>query len=124
MSNDPKDGLWKRHSVEETREIYANWAGTYDKDVADWGYATPKRIALALRLSGANPAKPVLDFGCGTGLSGVALKAAGFSQIDGTDISPEMLALARERGIYDHLWESEPGSLGHVKASSPTVRTW
>jgi predicted TPR repeat methyltransferase len=115
MTDDPKAGLWTRHSVEETKDIYANWADTYDKDVADWGYATPGRIAMALRRSGANPDKPVLDFGCGTGLSGLALKAAGFAQIDGTDISPEMLEKARAREIYQHLWVSEPGDMGHVK---------
>lgn len=115
MTRDPKDQLWTRHSVDETMQIYADWAETYDRDVAEWGYATPGRIAMALRLAGANPDKPVLDFGCGTGLSGLALKSAGFTQIDGTDISPEMLENARARGIYQHLWESAPGDMGHVK---------
>ena len=115
QDQDSGDGLWQRHTVEETQKIYAEWADSYDKDVADWGYATPGRIAMALRLSGANSEKPVLDFGCGTGLSGTALKAAGFRQIDGPDINPEMLKKARERGIYQHLWQSEPGSLEHVK---------
>ncbi|MBT8418031.1 MAG: methyltransferase domain-containing protein, partial [Silicimonas sp.] len=72
-------------------------------------------IAMALRRSGANPDKPVLDFGCGTGLSGLALKATGFAQIDGTDISPEMIAKAKARGIYQHLWLSDPGDMGHVR---------
>ena len=115
MTDDPQSRLWTRHTVDETKQIYADWAETYDKDVTAWGYATPPRIAMALRLSGANPDKPVLDFGCGTGLSGQALKAAGFAQIDGTDISAEMLEKARARGIYQHLWESEPGDMGHVK---------
>lgn len=115
MIDDPEDKLWTRHSVDETKRIYADWAETYDQDVASWGYATPARIAMALRRSGVNPDKPVLDFGCGTGLSGLALKAAGFSQIDGTDISSEMLEKARQRDIYQHLWESEPGDMGHVK---------
>jgi len=114
MTRDDKD-LWTRHSVDETKQIYAGWAETYDADVTAWGYATPARIAMALRQSGANPDKPLLDYGCGTGLSGLALKAAGFAQIDGTDISPEMLEKARARGIYQHLWEGDPGSTGHVK---------
>lgn len=123
MSADPKDRLWTRKSVEETMAVYADWAETYDRDITDWGYATPKRVALALRLAGANAGKPVLDFGCGTGLSGLALKAAGFVQVDGTDISPEMLAKARERGVYQHLWQSEPGSLGHVKRGNYPIIT-
>ncbi len=108
-------GLWTQRTVEETRKIYANWAGNYDADVAKWGYATPARIAVALRQCGANVLKPVLDFGCGTGLSGMALKAVGFDVIDGTDISPEMLEQAEARGVYRQVWKGEPGSMGHIK---------
>ena len=112
---DPKDGLWTQHSVEDTQKIYADWAESYDSDVAAWGYATPARIALALRRSGANVEKPVLDYGCGTGLSGMALKAVGFDVIDGTDVSPEMLTKAEARGVYRQVWRGEPGSLGYIK---------
>ena len=115
MSDEPTEELWTPRSVEDTQKIYADWADTYDSDVADWGYATPQRIAIALRQTGANPDKPVLDFGCGTGLAGMAMKAVGFSQIDGTDISPEMLTKAEARGVYQHLWASDPGEMGHVK---------
>jgi predicted TPR repeat methyltransferase len=121
-NDDTPQGLWTRHTVEETAAIYAGWADSYDADVAAWGYATPTRVAMALRRSGANPDKPLLDFGCGTGLSCMALKSVGFSQIDGTDISPEMLGKARERDLYQHLWQSDPGTLGHVKRGDyPTI---
>ena len=105
-----------------TRETYAAWADTYDADVASWGYAAPTRVALALRRAGTNPDKPLLDFGCGTGLSGMALRAAGFTQVDGTDLCPEMLEKAREKNVYQHIWEAESGTLGHIKRGSyPTV---
>lgn len=116
MSDTREQELWSRHTVEETRKIYADWAESYDRDVADWGYATPARIAMALRQCGANVNKAVLDFGCGTGLCGMALKAVGFDVIDGTDISAEMLEKAQARGAYRALWTSEPGSLGHIGA--------
>ena len=45
----------------------------------------------------------ILDFGCGTGLSGLALRGAGFTTLDGVDLSPEMLARARDRGLYRSL---------------------
>lgn len=123
MTSDPTDNPSTRCSPDETRKTYADWAATYDGDVIGWGYATPTRIAMALRLSGANPDKPVLDFGCGTGLSGLALKAAGFSQIDGTDISPEMLEQARSRDIYQHLWLAEPDTMGHVRRGNYPIIT-
>ncbi len=121
MTDDKTQGLWTRHSVEETQKIYADWAATYDADVAAWGYATPARLALALRQSGANVEKPVLDFGCGTGLSGMALKAVGFDVIDGTDISPEMLAATEAREVYRQVWIGTPGSMGHVKRADYAI---
>lgn len=115
MNGDGADkGLWAPRSVDETRKVYADWATSYDADVASWGYATPARVAMALRQSGANAGKPVLDFGCGTGISGMALKSVGFDIVDGTDISPEMLAEAEAKGVYRQVWLSEPGSLGHI----------
>ncbi len=44
---------------------------------------------------------PLLDLGCGTGLSGEAFMSAGFSVIDGTDFSETMIAVARNKpGLY------------------------
>ena len=42
----------------------------------------------------------VLDIGCGTGLSGEALRQAGFTTIDGTDFSEEMINAAATKDIY------------------------
>ena len=119
--NTTPTGLWTPRTVEKTQKIYANWADNYDADVAKWGYATPARIALALRKCGANVEKPVLDFGCGTGLSGMALKSVGFDVIDGTDISPEMLQKAEARGVYRQVWIGTPGSLGHIKRGDYSI---
>ena len=110
----PDQNLWKPRSLEETKTLYANWAENYDADVTEWGYATPPRVAMALRRAGANVDKAVLDYGCGTGLSGMALRGVGFDVIDGTDISPDMLARAEARGCYRQVWLGEPGTLGHI----------
>jgi predicted TPR repeat methyltransferase len=107
--------LWTAHTGDEIKQIYANWAESYETDVATWGYATPTRLALALRQSGANIEKPILDFGCGTGLAGMALKAVGFQVIDGTDISSEMLRQAEEKPAYRQVWKGLPGSMGHIR---------
>ncbi len=106
-SFDPK--LWTTRSPEETLALYTDWAKTYDADVTGAGYQTPARLAGAL--AGISPDKtaPILDFGCGTGLSGKALSDAGFTTIDGTDITPEMLEKAAASGLYRDLWHSAPG---------------
>ncbi|MEL6747930.1 MAG: methyltransferase domain-containing protein, partial [Pseudomonadota bacterium] len=68
------------------------------------GYVTPTRCAEGLAVSAMRKTDPVFDIGCGTGLSAQALKALGFTCIDGTDLSPDMLALAEETGLYRQLY--------------------
>lgn len=94
------DKVYDVSGAEETRALYDDWAASYDAEVGGAGYATPARTAQALARQMADPAAPVLDFGCGTGLSGVALRAAGLSTIDGVDVSEEMLGEARAKGAY------------------------
>ena len=106
--------LWTRRSVEDTRALYADWADSYDDDVTAMSYATPDRIADALVRVGADRATAVLDFGCGTGLSGAALYRHGYTTLDGTDITPEMLDRAAAKAtpdgpLYRRLWQGAPG---------------
>ncbi|MGB0799076.1 MAG: class I SAM-dependent DNA methyltransferase [Planktomarina sp.] len=105
--------LWVPRPVEETLSIYAKWAASYDADLAKAGYQTPARLANALTQY-VSAATPILDFGCGTGLSGQALQHAGFVTCHGTDISPEMLDIAQGRGLYDKLWQGAPGEMRNV----------
>ncbi|MFQ6547921.1 class I SAM-dependent DNA methyltransferase [Aestuariibius sp. 2305UL40-4] len=104
------DRIYAAETDDERRQIYTEWAASYDEEVSVAGYVTPERLANALS-DHADKTTPILDFGCGTGLSGLALKAAGFAQIDGTDISEEMLAKAREKAIYR--------SLSHIAPTDP-----
>lgn len=116
--------LWTPRSVEDTQQVYAEWAATYESDVTAMNYATPGRVASALAGLLADRDVPVLDFGCGTGLSGMALFDQGFSAIDGTDISEPMLAQARDKGVYRHIAlgapgevPAQPGSYGAIVAT-------
>ena len=101
--------LWTPRPVEETLQVYTDWADTYDADVRDRGYVTPARIAMALT-TWVEPEAVVLDYGCGTGLSGWALAEAGFTHLHGTDITPAMVDIARSKQIYDKLWVGQPGA--------------
>ncbi|WP_026988704.1 class I SAM-dependent DNA methyltransferase [Fodinicurvata fenggangensis] len=92
---------------EETRRVYAEWAEQYDRDTLDgMGYVAPGLVAKELSGLVAKDAK-VLDAGCGTGLAGVELKKLGFTNIDGIDLSGEMLEVAREKEAYDKLAEAD-----------------
>jgi len=104
------DKVYTARSPDETRDLYDAWSGSYDTDVTGNGYATPKRCAEALARQIGDLTTPVLDFGCGTGLSGKALAAAGFQTIDGVDLSADMLAVAQDKGIYRHLRQISAGA--------------
>ena len=89
---------------DEVRGYYDDQAPTYDTTLASWGYDAPWRVAeLLLRTLPADRApQTVLDAGCGTGLAGQALRDAGFAgRLLGVDLSPDSVALAAGRGIYD-----------------------
>ena len=92
----------------DSRQLYASWAATYDKEVQKNGYVTPKRVANALRDVVTDQSEFILDYGCGTGLSGSALQAVGFENIDGLDVSKEMVSLAEKKSIYKNLRVFDP----------------
>lgn len=96
----------------EVREYYDSWAGTYDRELGVNGYASPRRVAEAVGELAPDRHVPVLDYGCGTGLSGEALIDAGFTVIDGADPSDEMLRIARERAVYRSLVVLDLDELG------------
>ena len=116
--------VYELETVSETLALYSKWAKTYTEDITASGYVTPKRCAEALARHASDLAIPVLDVGCGTGISGAALRDAGFSNVSGTDVNAEMLAEAKRLGIYRTQWLSdldnpfpfEPGTYGAISA--------
>lgn len=93
--------------TQETRAFYDDWAVRYDSDVVAKGYMTPTRIAAILSSHLDDKTAPILDVGCGTGLCGLALAKAGFTTLDGTDLSSGMLDKARASGVYRTLWQGD-----------------
>lgn len=103
MGNGYLDKVYIARDASQTRALYDDWSKSYDAEVARNGYATPGRCAEALARFSKDKTLPILDFGCGTGLSGLALKLAGFATLDGVDLSQEMLAQARAKRVYRNL---------------------
>lgn len=106
MTMSDKPFLRKVYDVEnphEVRDYYDQWAGSYDAELTQNGYASPRRVAQALAELAPDLNAPLLDYGCGTGMSGEELRAAGFTIIDGADPSAEMLRQARPKQIYRSL---------------------
>jgi predicted TPR repeat methyltransferase len=118
------DRVYDVDGGDAAKRLYADWAESYDADLIANGYASPSRCAEALAGAVEDLSAPLLDLGCGTGLSGEAFRVAGFSTIDGTDFSPEMLEVARRKEVYRELFLSdhenplpvEPGAYANMAA--------
>jgi len=90
--------------ADETRAMYDRWAEVYDRDLQDGEYQQPSRCAATLKTQVEDKSITILDVGCGTGLSGMALKDQGFTTIDGCDLSQGMLDKSDALGIYGRLF--------------------
>lgn len=110
MAEEFFDKVYGLRNAGETRDFYDRWSQQYDDDLARAGYATPGRTARALADQMQDLTQPILDFGCGTGVSGAALRDAGFTAIDGVDPAANMLDQARAKGHYRNLRVIEPGA--------------
>jgi predicted TPR repeat methyltransferase len=103
----------------QARELYREWAASYDATMLDGlGYLTPANTADLLAAYVNERDCRVLDVGSGTGLAGAALAAHGFTHIDALDFSPQMLAVARARGVYANLIEADLAQPLAVPAAS------
>lgn len=115
MTKSHLDDVYAVAGDSAVRDFYDNWAASYDAEVTANGYATPMRAAKMLVQAGVPFDAPILDYGCGTGLSGAAFARCGFTRIDGTDLSTEMLARAEALQIYRRLWTTDPDALPTVE---------
>jgi SAM-dependent methyltransferase len=104
----------------DVRSGYGEWVATYEDTVYD---AMDLDQLAALRSVPWPEIRVAADLGCGTGRTGAWLRRQGVATIDGADLTPEMLALARERRIYRRLVEAEVSSTGLEDAAYDLVTT-
>ncbi|MDR6189880.1 putative TPR repeat methyltransferase [Agrobacterium pusense] len=74
--------------------------------VEQLGYAVPMMVRQRLQTLNLGPFKRLLDLGCGTGLTGEALRDMA-DDITGIDISENMVEIAHEKDLYETLYVAE-----------------
>ncbi|MDB5394931.1 MAG: SAM-dependent methyltransferase [Rhodospirillales bacterium] len=93
------------------RTLFDQYADRFDENLTGTlAYRAPQEVAAILARCGiAKGAADILDLGCGTGLSGLALHSFA-GRLVGVDLSPMMVAKAALRRIYDDLAVAEAQS--------------
>jgi predicted TPR repeat methyltransferase len=83
-------------------ELFDTYSTNFEQHLtAGLHYGVPKELVALVALP-PDASRSVLDVGCGTGLAGVELRPYARTLV-GSDLSPRMIARARQRGIYDEL---------------------
>ena len=137
------EGAYVIKTVEDNIEYYRDFAEVYDKDFAEqMGYCYPVALAEVFMQFCTDSDNPVADIGCGTGLVANSINALSPNQIesrllktdqfntepaehnsteqpsieiDGIDISTEMLNAARDKNLYRALYQADlTRSLNHL----------
>ena len=102
-SNPTLEKVYAARTDEERRQAYNEWSESYDKDVTEFGIQLPYVGACVFAKHVEIGIQPVLDAACGTGMHTMPLVMMGYSGFHGIDISDGMLAIAKQRGIYESL---------------------
>jgi SAM-dependent methyltransferase len=87
----------RRYPIVDVREGYGEWVRTYEQTVHD---EMDLRLLERLTTVEWSAQHLVLDLACGTGRIGAWLRARCAAAIDGVDVTPEMLEVARTKGAY------------------------
>ncbi|HSV29503.1 MAG TPA: methyltransferase domain-containing protein, partial [Candidatus Omnitrophota bacterium] len=89
-------------------QLFDDYADKFDAALVEkLDYRAPALLADALRRTlGEVSGLQVMDAGCGTGLAAPVLRPLA-AWLEGVDLSPAMVAKARQRGLYDELREGE-----------------
>jgi SAM-dependent methyltransferase len=99
----------RRYPTVSVREGYRAWLPSYEATVE----GEMDLVLLDALETVAWPAvRRAADLGCGTGRTGAWLHSHGIARLDGIDLTPEMLAVARGRHVYDQLAEADIAATG------------
>ncbi|WP_046120712.1 class I SAM-dependent DNA methyltransferase [Ensifer aridi] len=87
--------------------LFDQHAEVFDNVLVDQlDYCVPLLVRQRIQALGLGPFKRVLDLGCGTGLTGGALRDMA-EDITGVDLSENMVEIAHEKDLYETLYVAE-----------------
>lgn len=90
----------RNYQTLSVRDGYSEWVNTYERTVLD---EMDIRLLSRIQAIAWSHIEKAVDLACGTGRTGTWLKGNGVKEIDGVDITPEMLEMASKKGVYNQL---------------------
>ena len=97
-------GIGNSQSV---KKYYDSWSSEYDQSLHQWNYKAPKQSVKILAQFIKKKPKYLLDLACGTGLfTEELLKEFPDCICDGSDISPKIINISKNKKIYRRLFTS------------------
>ncbi|MEP7293568.1 MAG: class I SAM-dependent methyltransferase [Chloroflexota bacterium] len=99
----------RNYPIVDVREGYGEWVATYEQTVQD---EMDLRLIERLHTVDWSAAREILDLACGTGRIGAWLKRTTTAEIDGVDLTPEMLEIARGKEIYRAIYTADVANTG------------
>jgi predicted TPR repeat methyltransferase len=88
------------YATVKVRTGYQEWSAHYEATVA---VGLDRPLLDQLTSPDWKTLVTAIDLGCGTGRTGVWLAQHGINQIDGVDVTPEMLEFALTKRVYRHV---------------------
>ena len=96
--------IYQLNTSDEVLKYYKDWTrkDKFKKDMVDWNYTAPLNAVSLIKKYAFKKNIQILDAGCGSGLVGIEMKKNGYTNIDGVDLSQDMINLI-PKDIYQNI---------------------